>query len=45
MEIIINEKGEGMVLRKPEGLYEHGRSKNTVKLKVIIINNNKINIQ
>lgn len=37
MESIIEDDGEGIILRKPNSIYEHGRSNNLFKLKVINI--------
>lgn len=34
LESIINEGGEGLIVRKPKSLYESGRSINLLKLKV-----------
>lgn len=35
---ILKDAGEGVIIRKPNSLYEKGRSTNLFKLKVIIIN-------
>lgn len=34
---VINEGGEGVILRKPHSLYEHGRSTSLLKFKVLLI--------
>lgn len=34
---ITNELGEGIILRKPNSIYESGRSTSLVKLKVLLI--------
>lgn len=43
VEKIINDSGEGVILRKRGSLYEHGRSPDLLKLKVNNNNNNKNN--
>ena len=37
LEMIIDDGGEGVILRCPESVYAHGRSSNLVKLKVITL--------
>lgn len=44
MYSVVNDGGEGVIARKPKSFYEHGRSQQLFKIKVlitsIIINNN-----
>lgn len=34
VKTIIDDDGEGVIMRKPDSLYENGRSKSVIKLKV-----------
>lgn len=37
LHAVIDDEGEGVILRKPASLYEHGRNESLLKLKVIVL--------
>lgn len=37
VNIVLNQKGEGVILQKPYSIYEHGKSISVLKLKVLFL--------